>query len=285
MRREALDRPFRDKVALVTGAASGIGRALCENLVRRGAMVAPADVNQEALAETCSRLSDAAGRGAAPALLDVTDRRAFEDLVRETVARHGRLDYLFNNAGIGVGGETHEYAYEDWSRVVDVNLYGVIHGVHAAYPVMVRQGFGHIVNVASLAGLIPLTGEISYTASKYAVVGLSHCLRAEGADRGVRVTVVCPGKIETSIYRTSRIVNFDRDKVLSLLPRGISPERCAEIILNGVARNRATVVVTGLARALWILQRISPAAAILLSRGYMRRMRACRVDPVEGGAG
>jgi len=162
------NKAYRDRVAIVTGAASGIGRALCDELARRGACVVPVDRDTRGLAETVASLEQAdAGTRVLSAEVDVTDRDAVGGSVERVVAAKGRLDFLFNNAGIGVGGEARDYSYRDWKQVIDVNLYGVIHGVHAAYPVMVRQGFGHIVNVSSLAGLIPLSGEISYTRSRH----------------------------------------------------------------------------------------------------------------------
>jgi NAD(P)-dependent dehydrogenase (short-subunit alcohol dehydrogenase family) len=272
---------YRDRVAIVTGAASGIGLALSQQLARRGAIVTLVDVDRAPLEEAAQALASA-GMRARAAVDDVTDRDAVEEVVESAVSEFGRLDFLFNNAGIGVGGEARDFAYADWKQVIDVNLFGVIHGVAAAYPLMVRQGYGHIVNIASLAGLTPLAGEISYVASKYAVVGLSHTLRAEAADLGVKVSVVCPGKIETPIYDTSRVINFDREAIFALWPTGISPERCAEIILRGVERNKATIVVTRFAKLLWALQRLSPTAMIWAMQRYMRRMREYRIDGLEG---
>ena len=268
---------YRDKIAIVTGAASGIGLALCQQLARRGALVTLVDVDGAPLAKAAEALASA-GMRARAAVVDVTDRDAVEQLVESAVSEFGRLDLLVNNAGIGVGGEARDLAYADWKEVIDVNLFGVIHGVAAAYPLMVRQGCGHIVNVASVAGLVPLPGEISYVASKYAVVGLSHTLRAEAADLGVKVSVVCPGKIETPIYETSKIINFDREATFALWPTGISPERCAEIILRGVERNKATIVVTRFAKLLWAMQRLSPTAIAWAMRRYMRRMREHRIE-------
>jgi NAD(P)-dependent dehydrogenase (short-subunit alcohol dehydrogenase family) len=267
---------YRDKVAIVTGAASGIGLALSEQLARQGALMTLADIEREPVEKAAERLASA-GLSARSAVVDVADRDALTQLVESVVSKLGRLDFLFNNAGIGVGGEARDFAYTDWKRVIDVNLFGVIHGVAAAYPLMVRQGYGHIVNVGSVAGLIPLAGEISYVASKYAVVGLSHTLRAEAADLGVRVSVVCPGKIETPIYDTSRVINFDKEATLALWPKGITAERCAEIILRGVERNKATIVVTGFAKVLWALQRLSPTVMIWAMRRYMQRMRKHRI--------
>ncbi|MBK7977788.1 MAG: SDR family oxidoreductase [Deltaproteobacteria bacterium] len=264
--------PYSDAVCIVTGGASGIGRALGAALDRRGARVTLADRDVDGLARVGAAL-----HGITTARVDVTDRGAVERLVQDVVEREGRIDYLFNNAGIGIGGEVRDHTDDDWRRVIDVNLHGIVHGVAAAYPVMVAQGHGHIVNTGSVAGLIPLPGEASYVASKYAVVGLSRTLRAEAAGLGVRVSVVCPGKIETSIWQTSRIVGFERGAVLDLLPPGITPERCAEIVLRGVARNRAVIVVTRTARALWMLERLSPSLVDWAARRYMARMRRHRL--------
>lgn len=174
---------YRDKVAIVTGAASGIGLALSERLARGGALVTLVDI-QRAPVEKAAEALATEGMSVRPAVVDVTDRAAVNQLVESVVFDFGRLDLLFNNAGIGVGGEARDFTYAEWKEVINVNLFGVIHGVTAAYPFMVRQGYGHIVNVGSVAGLIPLPGEISYVTSKYAVVGLSHTLRPKPPTSG-----------------------------------------------------------------------------------------------------
>ena len=170
---------FADKVAIVTGGASGIGQALGAALVQRGARVVLADVNGEGAQAAARALVP---RGAVTsATLDVTDAVSVERVVNEAVGAHGRLDYLFNNAGIAIMGDARHMTLADWTRIVDVNLRGVVHGVVAAYPIMIRQGFGHIVNTASLAGLIPTPGAAAYATTKHALVGLSTALRGEWA--------------------------------------------------------------------------------------------------------
>jgi len=268
---------FADKIVIITGGASGIGRALGQELAARGAYVILADVNSQLLQETSGAI-EKADYHVKSAVVDVSDFDSVKKLIDDTVSEHGRLDYLFNNAGIAIGGEARDCAYDDWRKVIDVNLYGVVNGVVAAYPIMVKQGFGHIINTASLAGLTPAVGEISYTASKYGVVGLSNALRVEGADLGVKVSVVCPGFIDTPIFQTSKLVNLDREKLLQLTPKRLSPEECARVILRGVERNKATIVVTFLAKFLWILHRISPGLVLLLWRYTIRRMREARIE-------
>jgi len=275
--KEDVMRCYDGKVAIVTGAASGVGKALSGQLAARGARVVASDVNGTMLDAVQGSMGDR-GLEVRTMPLDVADFKAVKRMVEETVTEQGRLDYLFNNAGIGVGGEAYDYGYEDWKDVLDVNLYGVVNGVQAAYPLMVKQGFGHIVNTASLAGLIPMVGEISYVASKYAVVGLSHTLRAEAAALGVKVTAVCPGKIETPIWETGKVIKYHREKLLAMLPRGITPEACASIILRGVARNKATIVVTPMAKILWLIHRVSPNLLLWLATQHMKKVRICRID-------
>ena len=266
--------PFKDKIAIVTGAASGIGRALGEALARRGAVVIMVDIQTELLEEAVGSIKRA-GYQAEAVTLDVTNLEGVQALVENTAARHGRLDYIFNNAGIAVGGEVRDVSIDDWRHVLDVNLFGVVHGVAAAYPLMVKQGHGHIINTASIEGLIPFPGTVSYVASKYGVVGLSNALRIEGADLGVKVSVVCPGYIKTPIFHTSKLIKMDREKMLQSLPErfGITPEECAEVILHGVERNKAIIVVTRLAKILWWLHRIYPGWILWMMRRRMKEAR------------
>ncbi|MCP4591902.1 MAG: SDR family oxidoreductase, partial [bacterium] len=202
---------FQAKIAIVTGGASGIGQALCKELARRGAAsVVVADVNAEVAREVAEAITTAGGRARA-AELDVTQAEAVQALVEQTVSEHGRLDYMFNNAGIAIEGEVRDMTLDQWRRIVDVNLWGVIYGTTSAYRVMVGQGFGHIVNTSSGAGLAPVALGTAYSATKHAVVGLSTLLRAEGAGLGVKVSVVCPGAIRTGIVDASVYVTDVKD--------------------------------------------------------------------------
>ena len=137
--------------------------------------------------------------------LDVRSYSSFERAVAEAVQQSGRIDYLFNNAGIGVGGEVDSYTLDDWNDVFDVNLRGVVHGIQAVYPIMIRQHSGHIVNTASMAGLVTNAGMASYTATKHAVVALSKALRVEAERHGVQVSVLCPGAIRTPILTMRQV--------------------------------------------------------------------------------
>jgi NAD(P)-dependent dehydrogenase (short-subunit alcohol dehydrogenase family) len=266
---------FKNRIAIVTGGASGIGKAVCEALAERGAVVVVADRNAEGAAKVAEGIR-AQGKRAEAAALDVRDAAAFQKLVDDTAAEHGRLDYLFNNAGIGIGGEERDVSLEDWNAVLDVNLHGVVHGVRAAYALMVKQGSGHIVNTASLAGLVPLAGQASYTTAKYGVVGMSHALRAEGSSLGVKVSVVCPGLIDTPILEMSPIRgSHDRERLKKLVPTPMPPARCARVILRGVARNRATIVVTAHAKVLHWFARMCPDTMLWVSTkmaDYMRKV-------------
>jgi NAD(P)-dependent dehydrogenase (short-subunit alcohol dehydrogenase family) len=269
---------FAEKAVIVTGGASGIGRAVSEELARRGARVTLADVNAELLEETAGSIARAGGWVRA-VTLDVTDSEAVKKLVDDTVAEHGKLDYIFNNAGVVVFGEAQDFPMEDWRKIIDTNLYGVVHGVAAAYPVMIKQGSGHIVNTASIAGLVPATPLIPYVASKYGVVGISNALRIEGADLGVKVSVVCPGLIDTPM-KNSKLIGLDREKILEASPTLFPAEKCAGVILNGVERNKGIIVVTAGAKFLWLLHRISPALTRSILRMLHRRM--LRLTRIEG---
>ncbi|MGY8804086.1 MAG: SDR family NAD(P)-dependent oxidoreductase [bacterium] len=273
---------WNEQVAIVTGAGSGIGRGLSHALASRGVTVVACDINPERIEATQKEI-EAAGGKAAGVTLDVTDADAVAAVVRDTHERHGRIDYIFNNAGIAVGGEVRDVELEDWQKVLKVNLDGVVHGVVAAYPIMVDQGFGHIINTASIEGLAPFPSTVSYVASKHAVVGLSTSLRVEGADLGVKVSAVCPGYIKTRIFEDSKFVGMDVQEEIDNVPAwlGITPDECAKRILRGVERNKAIIPITGMAWVLWVLMRVSPNAVIALMRRQLRhaRIRMRNVEP------
>ncbi|MEW6441078.1 MAG: SDR family oxidoreductase [bacterium] len=272
---------FRDKVAIVTGGASGMGRAVCEGLGRRGArLVVVADVQAAGAGQVAAGIDRAGGKARAVGL-DVSNEAELRKTIEQTFAEQGRLDYLFNNAGIGIAGEARDMLPEHWKRIIDVNLFGVLNGTLAAYPLMIRQGFGHIVNTASLAGLIPGPVEVGYALTKHAVVGLSTSLRMEAAPLGVRVSVVCPGIIDTPIFETSLLVgNVDRRELNRRIKSGftaMNSEKAGKAILDGVEKNRAIIVFPGHARVLWWLHRISPSNLNFVARKFLEDFHKSRM--------
>jgi NAD(P)-dependent dehydrogenase (short-subunit alcohol dehydrogenase family) len=261
-----------DNVAIVTGAASGIGRALAALLVEQGAAVVLADVDEAGARSAADEL------GGTAAALDVTDAGAVGRLVDSVVAERGRLDLMFNNAGIGAGGPVEDLDLATWRRVIDVDLMGVVNGVAAAYPVMVRQGHGHIVNTASLAGLIPAPMLTPYAAAKHAVVGLSVSLRVEAAAHGVRVSAVCPGPVETPLLDQGGPVNA-RKLLTNALGPAYPADRLAADVLAGVAENRALIVAPESARGAWQMFRGAPEEMMAGMEAQATAGRARRVTP------
>jgi NAD(P)-dependent dehydrogenase (short-subunit alcohol dehydrogenase family) len=265
-----------DKIAIVTGGGSGIGEAVSQELARRGATVVVADINSGDASRVAEAIRRSGGRAEARQV-DVSSEDAVRQMVEETAASHGRLDYLFNNAGIGIGGDARDLTSEHWRRVLGVDLFGVIYGTLAAYPIMTRQGFGHIVNTSSAAGLLPGPFNAPYNTSKHAVVGLSLSLRIEAADLGVKVSVICPGFVRTSIYQTAVTVNIPQDKARSRLPAMMEPPRAAQVILDGVEKNQAVIVFPASIRWVWRAYRIAPTLiSRLLTPLLLKRIRELR---------
>ena len=272
-------RIFDHATAIVTGGASGIGRALSEELAKRGCEVVLADLQIELAEEVASEIRVSGGKAEA-VKTDVTDFSAMQHLVEETVKRTGRLDYIFNNAGIVIGGRVSLYGIEDWNRIIDVNLRGVINGIQAAYKIMVQQGFGHIVNTASMAGLMPGPGNVAYTTTKHAVVGLSRSLRAEAAQLGVRVSVLCPGVVRTPILEGGgrygkMLIDIPPEKVRQLWEKlkPMSPNLFAEKVLRLVAKNRAIIIVPSWWKVYWWVNRLSPSLGIFLSQKQFQKVQ------------
>jgi NAD(P)-dependent dehydrogenase (short-subunit alcohol dehydrogenase family) len=245
---------FVRRVAVVTGAASGIGHALCVALRRDGATVYAADLNAEGLKllqQEC---------GATPVELNVADEAAVKALLDRVQAAHGRLDYLFNNAGIVVGGPTEGMDSQVWRKIVDVNLWGVIHGSQHGYALMRAQGHGHIVNTSSTAGVAPLAKSVAYATTKHAVVGLSTSLRAEGRRHGVNVSVAIPGMVDTGIFdAATNVQGYDYRAAMRKVPiRKITPQQAADALLRGVVRNRQYIVFPANNRVIVTLHRLLP---------------------------
>lgn len=264
-------RTFDRATAIVTGGASGIGRGLAEELALRGCELVLADRQIELAEEVASKICASGGKARA-FNADVTDFKAVEQVVQETFDRTGRLDYIFNNAGIGIGGNVMHFGIEDWNQMTDVNLRGVINGVQAAHRVMVAQGFGHIVNTASLAGLTPSPGNVAYAATKHAVVGLSISLRAEAAQLGVRVSVLCPGFVRTAILEGGgkygkMLIDLSPEQHRQMLQmiekfKPISPKVFAKKALNSVAKNKAIIIVPAWWKLFWWIYRLFPSLGI-----------------------
>ncbi len=253
------------RIAVVTGGASGIGKAISERLVARGDSVVVADVNGDGAAQVAEQLT-ASGPGTATGVqLDVRDAEAVADCYRKAAADGGRLDLVFNNAGIAIGGEVEELTVEHWDRIIAVNLSGVAYGVAAAYPLMVRQGFGHIVNTASLAGLVPAPFLTPYVMTKHGVVGLSLALRAEARHFGVKVTAICPSFVDTPMVRnptgTTDLPStplMQRAGEMQNANRAYDVSKLARDVMRGVDRNKALIVTPFNAQVMWRLQRFAP---------------------------
>ncbi len=259
---------FQDKVAVITGGASGIGREVGIALAKHGAKVVLSDIDEPRLNEVASEI------GASARVCDVRDPAAVQALVDGAVSAHGQIDYMFNNAGIAIISEVIDMELEDWYRIFDINLRGVVHGIHAAYPIMCTQGFGHIVNTASVAGLAPTPCFAAYGATKHAVVGLSRSLRAEAKTYGVKVSVACPGFIDTRIGDNALYHNFEHDLMDANLPfKMMAADKCAQHILKGVRRNKDTIVVTGHGKMIYRMQRWFPGIVERMSVGHAEKAR------------
>ena len=271
-----MNNPYKNKTAFVTGGASGIGLSLCHSLASYGARVIIADINMDQAKRAASGIC-AEGFNASALELDVTNETAVSRAVRETIVLYGTLDFYFNNAGIGISADALDLTSNQWRKVFDVNLFGVLYGTMAAYAAMAKQKSGHIVNIASMAGFAPFSINVPYTASKYGVVGLTQALRHEAAGLGVRMTLVCPGIVRTSFYNAIEVVGTTRESFVSRLPRRlITPDRAAEIILKGVARNRAMIIFPFHAKALLWVSRFAPSVLNIINRKMVREFRSLR---------
>jgi NAD(P)-dependent dehydrogenase (short-subunit alcohol dehydrogenase family) len=262
---------FDGKTALITGAGSGIGRATAAAFAHAGADLVLCDVDEVGLEGTAAPLRGL-GRRLFTRRVDVAKRDEMAAFAVEVERERGAVDVLVNNAGVGLAARLLETTLEDWEWILSINLWGVIHGCHFFAPAMARRGCGHIVNVASVAGLVASEPLGAYSTTKFAVVGFSEALRDELAPQGVGVTTICPGVIDTSIARTTRARGSydeegERARMVSLFAkRGYGPDKVAAAILDSTTHNRGLKPVSPEAWALYVGKRVAP--------GVMRQLFA-----------
>jgi NADP-dependent 3-hydroxy acid dehydrogenase YdfG len=263
---------FAGKVAVVTGAGSGIGQALAIELARSGAKVAISDVNTEGLAQTAERLQ-AIGASVKSDRLDVTEREAFLAYADEVNEHFGKVNQIYNNAGIAYTGDIEISQFKDIERVMDVDFWGVVNGTKAFLPHLIASGDGHVVNISSIFGLFSVPGQSAYNSAKFAVRGFTEALRQEMALAGhpVKVTTVHPGGIKTAIARNATAAEgVDVTELAEFFDKRLastSPQRAARIILEAVRKNKARVLVGPDAKALDLIVRATGS-------GYQRLFAA-----------
>jgi len=265
-------RELRGKVAVVTGAASGIGRALCELLAEKGCALALVDMNASGLEETARDIRKRGGQ-AHTFLADVADRERMRRLPDEVVEVFGAVHILVNNAGVSVGATFAEHSMEDLDWILGINLGGVLHGCKFFLPHLAQQDEAHIVNLSSMFAFFGLAGQSSYCITKAGIRALSEALWTELADTSVRVTLVHPGAIRTNIIRAARIADEEgRLTGIEQLERwGHSPEKAARKIVRAIERNRPRVLIGPEATLIDWAKRLFPVGTHrLLTAFYLR---------------
>lgn len=252
---------------VITGAGSGIGREVALLCAQRHAHLALCDINDAGLAET-AEAARSLGAQVLTSRVDVSDAEAMTRFAHATFDRFGQVNLLVNNAGVGLVGGFLDTSAKDWQWLIDINLMGVVHGCNAFLPTMIESGHGgHVVNLSSAAGLLANPQLTAYSATKFAVLGLSEALRMELKPHGIGVTAVCPGIINTAITQNTPIRGDgdldERRKRLasSYHKRGYTAERVARNILRAVDRNRAVAPIAAEAHVMYVLSRTAPPLA------------------------
>jgi NADP-dependent 3-hydroxy acid dehydrogenase YdfG len=263
---------FAGKVVVITGAGSGIGRALALNLAAKGARLALSDIDTAGLAETVRQV-EALGADVHSQQLNVAERQAVSAYAEAVVAHFGIVNQVYNNAGIAYNGNVEDAEFKDIERVMDVDFWGVVNGTKAFLPHVIASGDGHIVNISSLFGLIAVPGQSAYNAAKFAVRGFTEALRQEMivSQHPVKVTCVHPGGVKTAVVRNATVAeNEDHRTLTDFYDKWLlihSPEMAARTIVNGVAEGHGRVVIGLEAKAIDLLAR-------LLGPSYQRVMAA-----------
>ena len=264
------------KVAVVTGAATGIGRATALELARRGCDVALITRSNRAGLEATAAEIEAIGRKASTHMADVTDREAMSLLPDEIERTHGKINILVNNAGVTLMGKFQDQTFENMDWIVNINLWGVLNGTKLFLPALLRQDWGHICNISSIQGILPLTTQTTYTATKFAVRGFSEALRGELSPNNIGVSAVFPGLIKTDVVNSARSVGEGSDRAQKNLAKffekyALDVEPCAKQIVDGIEKNRARILITGSTVTFDLMKRLMPSLTDTIVARMMRR--------------
>lgn len=264
----AVMRNLRDRVAVVTGAASGIGRATSVALAREGCDLALADVNDAGLQDTAAEVR-ALGRRARTDHVDVSDKERMRRYAEEVFAEYGKVNVLVNNAGVTITADFEEHSLEDWEWIVGINFWGVVYGCKFFLPYLKRADGAHIVNVSSVFGFLGVPGQSSYCATKFAVRGLSEALWVELKDSGIGVTSIHPAGVRTNIAKAARTKEEGKKaEAINVIERySVPPERCAHLIVEAIKKNKMRQLVARESYLIDLAKRLAPALPqrILLS--------------------
>ncbi|MBY0037320.1 SDR family NAD(P)-dependent oxidoreductase [Bacillus bombysepticus] len=265
------------KVAIVTGGASGIGRAICNELTSQNVFVIIGDINEQQGKAFEAKLNQDVLTSRF-VYLNVTDYNCVKHVIKEIHEEFGRLDYLFNNAGISMYGELYDMSIENWKEIVDINLWGVINGTQIGYKIMKEQGFGHIVNTASAAGLGPSPVASAYSATKHAIVGLTTSLHYEAEEFGVKVSALCPAFVDTPIFDAAKAINIDKSAMTKQMKKHkmMSPQKLAKVAINGVRKNKPIICPMPLRKTMDIIFTIFPSLQNALARFVCKVVREAK---------
>lgn len=267
---------FNGSVVLITGGASGIGKELARQLGGYGAKVIIADNNKVVGAATVAELA-ASGIDCIFKSVELVDMSAAKKLFSSVGKEYGQIDYVINSAGIFMGGEIRDTPIDNWHHVLSNNIFANFNATHFAYQTMLTQGNGHIINIASAAGLSPIPAMGIYGSSKYTIVGLTLALRNEARELGIKASVVCPTIVDTPLYDTAIYNKLDQHKLLKARKNLQQPDKTAGMIIKGIVKNRATIHTALSTKAMWTVYRLAPwlynIGAVRVIRKYRQKVR------------